>query len=169
MFGRAVAEIRWWTDRLPHRFTVRFLHARRSARAVLAVARCFSARVCHKSEFYRNGWTGQTGFLAWRLTSTYPTLWSGNSGISKIWVLHAGTLIQISGLMVRQSSQCVVSLKKVDAQCDILNRRWSNEVDSTCDGRCSTDDLGLFITLSVHRCVQHDSRGSASRGSICDS
>ena len=28
--------------------------------------------------------------------------------------------------------------------------RWSNSVDSTCDGRRSTDDLGQFVTLSVH-------------------
>ena len=38
---------------------------------VLAMALCLS--VCHKSGFYRNGWTNRAG-LAWELPSTHATL-----------------------------------------------------------------------------------------------
>ena len=43
------------------------------------------------------------------------------------------------------------------------DRHRSNYVDSTCIGRRSIDDLGQFITLSVHFRVQHDEREAARR------
>jgi len=42
-------------------------------------------------------------------------------------------------------------------------RRRSNQVDNTCDNRRPTDDLGQFITLSVHLCLQHDAHEAARR------
>ena len=43
------------------------------------------------------------------------------------------------------------------------NRRRSNYVDSICDGRRLTADLGQFITLSFHLCVQHDAHDAVRR------
>jgi len=69
--------------------------------------------------------------------------------------------------------RCQLSCTKVKAQCDKLhdNRRLSNYVHIACDGRRSTVDLGPFIALSVHLCVQHDAREAARRAgpSSCNS
>jgi len=42
-------------------------------------------------------------------------------------------------------------------------RRRLNEVDSTCYGRRSADQLGQFVALSVYRCVQHNASEAARR------
>ena len=54
-----------------------------------------SVSVCHKSEFYRNGWTNRAVFLALELHSTYPTLCYKKTHVSlKIRVLPSGILLQ---------------------------------------------------------------------------
>ena len=57
-----------------------------------------------------------------------------------------------------------VSLKrqsKNKAQHDQPDRRWTNYVDNTCDGRTSL--VVQFITLSVYLCTQLDAREAARR------
>ena len=46
-------------------FELLFICARRYASAVCAMTMCLSVRlsVCHKLEFYRNGWTDRAGFF----------------------------------------------------------------------------------------------------------
>jgi len=39
----------------------------------------------------------------------------------------------------------------------------SNQVDNTFDSQRSTDGLGQFVTVSVHRCVQLDERQRTRR------
>ena len=55
---------------------------------------CLCLSVCHKSVFYRNGWTNRA-VLAWELPSTYPTVcYKELQAPSKMRVLSSGTLLQ---------------------------------------------------------------------------
>jgi len=63
------------------------------------------------------------------------------------------------------------SATKMDTHCGTVCRFRSNNVDNTCDGRRSTAELGhaLYATERLAVSTAQCSRGSASRGSVCDS
>ena len=129
--------------------------------SVLAMALCLSVClsvcicVCHESEFYRNGWTCHTLCCKEIRLS------------SKIRLLPAGTSSQtLDCKIVPQplDRRTAPSTSLDEAGC--LGHKpvtVSIEVDSTCNGRRSTNEFGLFIALSVYICVQHDAKSAARR------
>jgi len=60
---------------------------------VLAMAMCPSVCVCHKSEFYRNGWANRAGF--WHVSSHPAVCWREIRVSPKTRVFSSGTLFQI--------------------------------------------------------------------------
>jgi len=79
-----------------------------------------------------------------------------NSGISYRPPLWNYVLRTYQKFLPRPVNQLIST--KVDAECDQL---------ATVVGKltvlATTDDLGQFITLSVHLCLQHDARVAARR------
>ena len=98
-------------ENFPMQCTEEFLPARRCATAILA--RPASVSVCHKSEFYRNGWTDRADYWNRLLPSTYFTLcWNEIRVSPKTRALPSGTLSETLDFrnlaMARRSSQSVV-------------------------------------------------------------
>ena len=95
-----------------------FLNARCYASAVLAMGLCLS--VCHKSEFYRNGWTNRAGF--WHVSFLPPVLHcvkksviSKNKGtFLKNFVLNSGLRKFRHGISIFETCY-QLSSRKVDA------------------------------------------------------
>jgi len=95
-------------ENFPMQCTEEFLPARRCATAIPA-----SVSVCHKSEFYRNGWTDGADYWNRLLPSTYFTLcWNEIRVSPKTRALPSGTLSETLDFknlaMARLSSQSVV-------------------------------------------------------------
>ena len=112
-----------------HRVTV--FTTRCYASAVLAMGLCPS--VCHKSVFYRNGWTNRAGFGMWASFHPFYAVLKGNSVISKnkgtsLWnfVLNSGLRKFRHGIW---SSKCVINLaeKGGRSERDKLGRRRSTK------------------------------------------
>ena len=81
-----------WLARSSRSTLVVFLPARRYASASTScgpVSVRPSVRLClSQSVFCRNWWTDQTGFLAWRLLSTSPTLYCKDIQVSRYTRVH---------------------------------------------------------------------------------
>ena len=85
--------------------------------AMLALCLCLS--VCHKSVFYRNGWTDRAVFLARRLHSTIQTLCCKKIHVStKITVFPSGTLSHT----LKKFASAYRSSKRV---IDLSRERWT--------------------------------------------
>ena len=99
---------------------------------VLAMALCLSVSVClsvcHKSEFYRKGWTNRAGFGVGASFRPSYTVLKGNSGISKIRALPSGTVSQtvdLEKIFLRYIDRRNVLSILLDErlECDKLDRR----------------------------------------------
>ena len=92
-------------------------------------------------------------FLPWRLFSSYHILCSKKTRVSpKLRVLPSETL------SAKKYPQDVDRLSLFDKVARSVSVKLSWQYL-----RRSTDELGQFITLSVHLCVQHDAREAAWR------
>ena len=95
-----------------------------------------SVCVCHKSEFYRNGWTNRARFVAWEPPSTYLILCKKEIRVSpKIRVLPSGTLFQTPDFKkfawAYRSSKRVIDLareRRTRSESDKLGRRRSKKL-----------------------------------------
>jgi len=147
-----------WTCNRGTMLTLYFSH--------VPVSVCLS--VCHKSEFYRNGWTGRAG-LAWRLPSTVPTVYYNEIQVStEIRVLSSENLsltLHLENFAISSYKRHVDCRKASSTKCrrmlSVINRTVVDQL-SWQYLRRSTDCSSYWSSTSVYSTI-------SSRGFICDS
>ena len=130
------------------------------------VSVCVCLSVCHKSEFYRKGWTNRAGFGVGASFRPSYTVLKGNSGISKnkgifLWNFFRNCVqwkfVLVRPILIVETCYRISSIK-VDVH-SVIN--WTELTIPVCE----CDDRPPVITMIIKLCVQHDS----VRGSISDS
>ena len=103
---------------------------------------CVRLSVCRKQVLYRNNWTDRNGFLAWILSSIYPTLCSEEIQVSpkqRYFPLGLCPKLWTSNILPRQLDHIV---RKTGRRSSLLNSL------TTVASLCRLDDR--YYTLIAH-------------------